>query len=310
MHRSLRAVLSVAAAAALLGALTGSVAAAGSAGAIESMSLYHGRDAGKPTSDVSSSSNLTYHGGPVQTAPKVYISYWGTAWANGFSTGGYSSAQAQTYVHDFFSNVGGSAWNAVASQYCSGVSVGAQSCPSGSAFVGNQTNELVNTWNDTTVSVPRKPRQTDILKAAQRLAAHFGVTPSATVTFMVFTPTKQSMSGFGTSWCAWHSSSGSLAYAYIPYLPDAGASCGRNFINSTNNTYGNGYFDGFSVVAGHEYSEAETDPLPSSGWVDSSGSENADKCAWLSSSGNITLGSHFYAVQSTWSNAIAGCPQF
>lgn len=34
-----------------------------------------------------------------------------------------------------------------------------------------------------------------------------------------------------------------------------------------------------SVVA-HELEEALTDPNPSSGWVDSIGAENADKCAW------------------------------
>jgi serine protease len=90
-------------------------------------------------------------------------------------------------------------------------------------------------------------------------------------------------------------------------MPDAGASCGANFINGVNNAYGNGYFDGFSVVAGHEYSEAETDPFPSSGWVDRQGAENADKCAWSASSGNISLGSHDYAVQPTWSNAIGDC---
>jgi serine protease len=127
---------------------------------------------------------------------------------------------------------------------------------------------------------------------------------------MVYTPHGKSMSGFGTQWCAWHSSGstagGPLAYAYIPYMPDAGASCGANFINA-NNAYGNGIFDGFSVVAGHEYSEAETDPFPSSGWTDRQGAENADKCAWSSSSGNISLGGHSYAVQPTWSNATGGC---
>jgi hypothetical protein len=306
--KRLRVLLSLAAAAALIGAMAGSVDASGSgsSGSIETMGIYRGRDLAT-TQAVASTNNLTYHGGPVQVTPKVYISYWGSAWATGFSSGGYTSAQAQTYVQDFFNNVGGSKWNGIVTQYCQNTTVGSQTCGSGSTSIVNGAGQLVNTWNDTS-SVPRKPRQGDILKAAQRLAAHFGVTPDANVTFMVFTPTHQSMSGFGTSWCAWHSSSGSLAYAYIPYMPDAGRSCGMNFINA-NNSYGNGYFDGFSVVAGHEYSEAETDPLPSSGWVDGSGSENADKCAWQSSSGNITFGSHVYAVQSTWSNSIAGCPQ-
>ena len=80
-----------------------------------------------------------------------------------------------------------------------------------------------------------------------------------------------------------------------------------NFVNGLNNSFGNGYFDGFSIVGGHEYGETVTDPYPSSGWLDSRGAENADKCAWISSgqgaASNIALGSQHFAVQSLWSNA-------
>src|SRR5436305_14802568 len=95
----------------------------------------------------------------------------------------------------------------------------------------------------------------------------------------------------------------------MPYQPDAGSSCGAIFVNGTNNSYGSGYFDGFSVVGGHECAEAETDPRPSSGlyaWKDSGGNEIGDECAWLSSSTNVTLGSHAYAVQPLWSNPNSG----
>jgi hypothetical protein len=254
--------------------------------------------------------NLSSHGGSIQVTPTVYISWWGPEWGSGFSTGGYSSTTAQTYNSDFFSNVGGSHWNNVVKQYCDNVPSGTQSCSSvaGAVFIQNPASQFGGAWNDTT-AVPASPTQTDIFNAAKRLQTHFGaLDPEAT--YMVYTPHGKSMNGFGTQWCAWHSSgstsSGQLAYGYIPYMPDAGTSCGMNFINS-NNTYGNGYFDGFSVVAGHEYSEAETDPFPNSGWLDRNGAENADKCAWSASSTNITLGSHSYAVQPTWSNASSGC---
>ena len=72
------------------------------------------------------------------------------------------------------------------------------------------------------------PRLLDIANAAKRLSSHFGY--SANATYMVFTPHGKSMNGFATQWCAWHSSTsspqGTVAYAYIPYQPDAGASCG------------------------------------------------------------------------------------
>jgi len=265
------------------------------------------RWAGRPHT----TSPLTYNGGAVEPAPAVYISWWGPEWATGFSTGGYTSTQAISYTTDFFNNVGGSSWENITSQYCQGVATGTINCGSSGTHIQNLTGQLQGTWNDMT-AVPSKPTQSDIASAAQRLMQHVGY--SANATYFVFTPSGKSMRGFTTSWCAWHSvtssSGGSLAYAYMPYQPDAGSACGANFVNSTNNSYGNGYFDGFSVVGGHEYAEAETDPRPSAGsyaWTDSGGNEIGDKCAWSSSSTDITLGSHSYAVQPLWSNANSGC---
>ena len=102
-----------------------------------------------------------------------------------------------------------------------------------------------------------------------------------------------------------------LQYAFIPFqnkdwpgLGDTG--CGKHFVNAKSNAFGNGIFDGYSVVVGHEYSEAVTDPdnffAVQDGWNDDQTSENADKCAWGPETSNITLGGHQYAVQATWSN--------
>ena len=43
---------------------------------------------------------LFSHGGLVETAPTVFIVYGGPQWQSGFTTGGYSSAQAQSYVQE------------------------------------------------------------------------------------------------------------------------------------------------------------------------------------------------------------------
>ncbi|HLY36054.1 MAG TPA: hypothetical protein VKU35_05025 [Candidatus Limnocylindria bacterium] len=317
MRSATRLLVPLLTAAALVAASAGAVGAArqsapgASRAGVESLAIFRGRDV-KPAKPQrpARNTNLSSHGGAVQTSPQVYISWWGPEWASTFSTGGYSSTQAQTYTTDFFKGVGGTSWNNVVTQYCQNVPSGTQNCTTvtSAVYIQNVTGQLKGTWNDTT-TVPSSPTQTDIANAAKRLAAHFGNQPNTT--YMVFTPHGKSMSGFATQWCAWHSSTsatgGTIAYAYIPYMPDAGTSCGMNFVNSTDTAYGNGYFDGFSVVAGHEYSEAETDPFPSSGWVDRQGAENADKCAWSNSSGNISFGGHFYAVQPTWSNAIGGC---
>lgn len=268
---------------------------------------------------VTSSNNLymNYTNAPVETTPKVYISWWGSWWSSSHTTtnsNGLTNQQLKTYITNFYSNVGGTNWDGINTQYCDTVAAGTQSCGSVASqyHVGNSTGQLGGTWTDTT-SVPTSPTQSQIASAATRLMQHFGYNKNAT--YFVFTPSGHSMSGFGTQWCAWHdstsTSSGTIAYAYMPYITDAAGNCGENFVNGTNNSYGNGTFDGFSIVGGHEYAEALTDPHPegtSLAWLDSSGSEIGDKCAWSSASTNLNLSNgHHYAVQPLWSNSIAGC---
>jgi hypothetical protein len=83
-------------------------------------------------------------------------------------------------------------------------------------------------------------------------------------------------------------------------MTDAGASCGANF-------NGLGANAGITIVGGHEMAETITDQFPSTGWADSSGEENGDKCAWISSgqgaSDKITLATGTFPVQTLWSNA-------
>ncbi len=274
---------------------------------------------GKVNPPSGASNNMTYQGGPVETAPGVYIVYWGSWWntnavtgqQNGFSFG---PAAATSYVNALFSSVGGSGWENVTSQYCQGVASGTVNCGIAGQHIANLASQLKGTWVDAS-SVPAKPSQSQIAAEAQSAAAHFTFSSSQPgATIFVFTPSGDSMSGFGTSWCAWHSvttyNGTSLPYAYMPYQPDAGAACGENFVNASSDSFGNGYLDGFSVVGGHEYAEAETDPVTTNGhyaWIDRHGSEIGDKCAWSSASGNVTLGGNSFAMQPLWSNASSAC---
>ena len=299
-------------AAALSATLLFSTGALAAPGAERGMGTRFGSAAAGPGSDLYS------HGGGVETAPAVFISYWGPEWASGFSTGGYSSRTAQSYVNGFFGSVGGSGWINSTTQYCQGVPAGTVTCAGVplAQHVGNPSGQLQGTpWNDRT-AVPRRPTSNDLALAAQRAVAHFGY--SATATYMIFTPSGKSTSGFGTTYCAWHGQTSyggrPVAFANTPYQPDAGAGCGMNYVNRGNDAFGHGYFDGFSIVAGHEYAEALTDPYTNTaqGWLDRSGNENGDKCAWGrgpgpdSASANVTLGSTYYAVQPLWSNAANG----
>jgi hypothetical protein len=251
---------------------------------------------------------LASHGGAIEQTPAVYVVYWGPQWASGFGTSPNASSDAQTYIQGFFGNVGGSSWAGSTTQYCQGVAAGTTNCAGqvGAAFVTSPRGQLAGVWNDTS-AIPSRLGTSNIAAEALNAVAHFGYNPNAD--YMVFTPSGHSTSGFGTQFCAWHSStsssSGPVSFSNMPYQPDAGAACGMNFVNA------NGYFDGFSIVGGHEYAETITDPFPSTGWVDGAGAENGDKCAWISSgqgaAQNVTLsGGVSYPVQSLWSNAFNG----
>ncbi|TMF98025.1 MAG: hypothetical protein E6I04_05415, partial [Chloroflexi bacterium] len=101
MRRTLHFCFSLLAAATLLLAATSTASAHEAGTSFMKVKQGHGQ---KPHQ----SSLLFSHGGVIEQTSKVYVVYWGSQWAAGFSTGGYTSAQAQTYVQDFFGSVGGS----------------------------------------------------------------------------------------------------------------------------------------------------------------------------------------------------------
>jgi hypothetical protein len=235
---------------------------------------------------------MTYHGGPVQTAPKIYVVLWGSAsqWGSGDIDG------VATYYQNFISGVGGSHWLGSVTQYTQ----------SNGQAVGNAAGSYAGTWNDTVDSVPKLTSptyQSSLAAEAKRAAAHFG-DYSASASYVLMIPHGVRVNGFGSSYCAWHSSTsatgGTIAYTNLPYIPDAGASCGVGSVNSP------GTNDGVSIVGGHEQAETETDPQPNTGWLDSGNNENGDKCAWTSLQ-NDTFSTGSFPTQPLWSNAANGC---
>jgi hypothetical protein len=292
-----------------------------------------------PQGTVASVTNdLIYHGGNlgsgaigVETKPAVYLIYWGQEWADGFTTTDsngtpYSSTTLQNYVNSFFGGVGGSPWAGVQTQYCRNVPVGTTSCAGlpGAEYVTNPRNQLKGVWTDptpvpsdiVTLGLAENLVDDPLAMEAQRAAAHFKYDPLAT--YIIFTPPRTIATGQPV-YCGYHTQTTSLdgygnpfrvQYAFIPFLnmdwPGLGTGgCGMHFVNATSNSFGNGIFDGYSIVTGHEYAEAVTDPdnyfSNQDGWNDASGSENGDKCAWTGTQ-NITLGGHQFAIQPLWSN--------
>ena len=232
---------------------------------------------------------LLYHGGPIQTAPKLYVVFWGSAWNGSGDPYGVAAL-----LKSFYGVIGGSKWLNSVSQYTQ----------TGGAPVGNAGNIFAGSYVDTSSTPPKRPTQSGMAAEAAKAAAHFG-DYSASAAYIVAMPTGIHPSGFGTQYCAYHSSTsaggGTIAWTNLPYMPDAGASCGSGSVNSP------GTLDGVTIVGGHEQGETETDPQPSSGWLDSSGAENGDKCAWTGLINNPNAGG--YPTQPLWSNANNACVQ-
>jgi serine protease len=249
--------------------------------------------------------NLSYHGGVggigVETAPKIYLVLWGSQWNSNDPSGEAGLLQS------FFGKAGGSSWLNSVTQYCQGVASGTITCGTSGQHAGNPTGIYASTWADSGSAAPASPTQSQLAAEAVKAAGHFGNTSSgsnATVQYVVATATHNSSSGFGTQYCAWHSSTsssyGNIAYTNLPYITDAGASCGANF-------NGLGAKAGITIVGGHEMAETITDQFPNGGWLDRQGAENGDKCAWIQSgqgaSASVSLNGANFPVQSLWSNA-------
>jgi serine protease len=231
----------------------------------------------------------------------VYLVLWGSQWNNNDQSG------EEAILESFLNGVGGSSWLNSVTQYCQGVPRGTKYCNGAGQAAGNPAGILAGVWYDNAKAAPTRPTQSQLASEAVRAAANFKNTSSASnasAQYIIATASRNNASGFGVQYCAWHSSTsssyGHIAYTNLPYITDAGASCGANF-------NGLGATAGITIVEGHELAETISDQFPNGGWLDSSGEENGDKCAWISSgqgaSADISLGTGTFPVQSLWSNA-------
>jgi serine protease len=286
-----------------------------------------------PRSAAASANDLNYGGGidgiGVTTGPeKVYLVFYGSQWGTQGSSNGYVTLSGDPsgeapYAQAFIKGLGtnNELWSGVMTQYCDGVAVGAQTCPASSTLhVAYPTGgALAGVWVDESTASPATASGHQLGVEAVNAAAHFGNTTAASnrdAQYVILSPTGTNPDNWLTNgFCAWHdyngdstlsgggvtSPYGDIAFTNLPYITDAGTSCGQNFVNS------NGTLDGISIVEGHEYAETATDQNPAGGYTDSSGAENGDKCAWITpgtsgGSFNLTTSTGTFAVQTTWAN--------
>ncbi|HET9729668.1 MAG TPA: hypothetical protein VFR41_09625 [Acidimicrobiia bacterium] len=236
----------------------------------------HGRDA-SPFG--SSGGDLVDHGGPVLPSATLYAIWWGPQ-AN-------FASDEKAGIENLLSGFGGSKYLQVAKQYMRGATLS-------TSFGGSLT--------DYGSTPPSKANTSSITNEIAKVLAANSMAPDPNAIYLVFT------SNFpkGGNYCAWHSGATingvAIAQAYMPNTTGiAGCDPGNPF--TVTNPYSAGTRSVANVTS-HETMEAITDKLPGGstyGWIDSSGSEISDKCAWQFGSA-VQIGSYTWTIQKNWSN--------
>ncbi|GAA2143598.1 hypothetical protein GCM10009760_30190 [Kitasatospora kazusensis] len=221
---------------------------------------------------------LTFRGGPLLTAVKVFTVYWGAAW----STAPLSDTAAK--LDGFFDFVLTSPLLDMLGEYrdVNGLQVGH----------GSHIGRAV-------VTTPAPKHVVTDAGIQHLLQQELGANPAfpaadtETLYFVYLPPGTSVVQGGSRScqaFCGYHNDiGGQIFYAAMPYPGCTG--CTGTLTP----------FDALTSTSSHELSEAITDPIPGKGWYDDVNGEIGDICAWKTHS----VGA--YTVQSEWSNLKNAC---
>jgi hypothetical protein len=219
--------------------------------------------------------DLLWHNGQIMLSTAVTAIYWGTKWSDPSFVNDKQSGLAT-----FYSSVGGSKYIGTNTEY-SGSNGKVTGNVSYSGFV-----------SDPSAAPSGAPQTSTIQAEVAKMITH----PVANGYYPVYVDTPRGHAGY----CAWHSfgtvSGVNVTFAFFFNL-DGDAGCDPV---DTFTTHSEG-LAALANVSGHELSETLTDPN-NGGWWDSSGAENADKCAWTFN-GPETLNGSKWLIQGNWSNA-------
>jgi len=221
-------------------------------------------------------SNLLYHGGPVMHGTVVQPIFWGTNWGNGSFVGDKISG-----LQVFFSGMSGSSYAGTNTEYADAG--------------GHVSTSVTDSSPITDLSPATASGQTTgpvLAEVCSKIA-----NPAANGFYPVYIDKPRGNAGF----CAWHSAGTcggvTVQFAFFFNL-DGDPGCDPQ---DSSGLHSQG-LAALANVSGHELSETMTDPHLDA-WYDSSGSENADKCAWSFGTPLLTFtnGSQ-WKVQGNWSN--------
>jgi IPT/TIG domain len=272
--------------------------------------------------------------------PKLYLVFMGGQWGTESTDG----AGRATFTGDpdslapalqtLYAGLGtdSETWSGVLTQYCDGAPVGASSCAQGATQIPHPIGGVLSgVWYDSSTQATAQETAGlsghQLAVEAEAAAVHFANADQASnrdTQYVIVSPTGTDPDGWAnprTGYCAYHDDTHDptiaggpatgtiLAFTNMPYVPDAGFSCGEGQVNSP------GVLDGATTAASHEYAETVTDQFPEStpagGWSNASGAEDGDLCAYVAAPAvgpafNLVLATGTVAVQGTWSNRANG----
>jgi hypothetical protein len=220
---------------------------------------------------------LTYRGGPLLDAVKVFTIFWGQPWQTS------PNSDLANQINEFFKFVVSSALIDQLAEY----SVPGQTIGHGS-FIGTTTITQPMLSHSVTDATIQQTLQ-------QEISSNSAVPqPDANTLYFIYLPPGTAVVQGGSrscqAFCGYHDTFGSgIYYAVMPFPNCAGCLGGMTNL------------DALTSTSSHELCEAITDPVPGQGWYDDTHGEIGDICAWQTKK----LGN--YTVQLEWSNQDASC---
>lgn len=231
---------------------------------------------------------IYYRGGTIMKNLTAYYIWYGT-W----------SASQKAILEDMAASMGNSGWMNIEQTYYDNA---------------GPTNGIVNWGGSTTDAYSLGTSLTDAnIWTIVSSALSSGRLPTSTdaVYFVNTASDVTATSGLCTQYCGWHDyrlyGTKQIKFALIGYSGRCLSGCSGNVGYPSLN--GDAGVDGMASILAHELVEAQSDPVPGTGWTDATGYENADKCAWtwgttsLTPAGgryNVQWGSRYFLIQQNW----------
>jgi hypothetical protein len=219
---------------------------------------------------------IVYHNGPIMYSPiQVYMIYYGT----------WSNASGISTVTSFFNSLVASNASAAASGPPTVAQWWAINRKYNDGSKHNVSQQVsLNSSTIDAYSQGKGPLSFSQLKAiiSSRIKSK-SLPEDPNGIYVIFTSSDVTTTdGFCTQYCGYHTymaspiSSATLVWSFIGHAGRCLSACAAQTVSSPN---GNPGIDASISILAHELAEAATDPKLNA-WYDSSGYENADKCAW------------------------------